>query len=40
MTKGDIEYVYKDVKITYDNDRYSQYAGQTIDACFTLISLK
>jgi hypothetical protein len=40
MTKGDIEYVYKDVQITYDNGKYSQYAGQTINACFTLISSK
>lgn len=40
MIKGGIEYFYKDTLITYDNDIYSQYAGQTIDACFTLISLK
>ena len=40
MVKGGIEYFYKDVQISYDNDTYSQYAGETIDACFTLISLK
>ena len=40
MTKGGIEYFYKDVLITYDNDTYSQYAGETIHACFTLISLE
>jgi hypothetical protein len=39
MTKGGIEYFYKDVQITYDNDTYSQYAYQTINACFTLFKI-